>query len=198
MWQGEAAEREGCSQVSRTAGRDREATRRALLDAAARVVRERGVSGSLDDVARRAGVSKGGLLYHFSGKDELLQALVVDRLERFRAAVLADVAADDEGPGRLVRAYVRVTIDAAKDAAAAREELALIAHLSTVEAVGDLARQDSRRWREDLREDGLPDDLCALVVAAADGASAQPIWGDESSAAELEALRDRLLEMTRA
>ncbi|GAB3173566.1 TetR family transcriptional regulator [Myceligenerans halotolerans] len=182
--------------MSRVAGRDKEATRRALLDAAARVVRERGVSGSLDDVARRAGVSKGGLLYHFAGKDELLRALVVDRLGRFRAAVLAAVADDDEAPGRLVRAYVRVTIDAAKDAAAAREELALIAHLSTIESVGELAQQDSRRWRQDLREDGLPEELCALVVAAADGASAQPIWGDDSTADELEALRDRLLEMT--
>ncbi|GAB4084876.1 TetR family transcriptional regulator [Myceligenerans cantabricum] len=182
--------------MSRVAGRDREATRRALLDAAARVVRDRGVSGSLDDVARRAGVSKGGLLYHFAGKDALLRALVVDRLERFRAAVLADVDADDEAPGRLVRAYVRASVDAAKDAAAAREELALIAHLSTIEAVGELAQQDSRRWRRDLREDGLPDGLLSLVVAAADGAAAQPMWGDEPSPAELATLRDRLLEMT--
>ncbi|MBL0887032.1 TetR/AcrR family transcriptional regulator [Myceligenerans indicum] len=182
--------------MSRTAGRDRDATRRALLDAAAQVVRERGVSGSLGDVARRAGVSKGGLLYHFAGKDELLQALVVDRLERFRGVVLADVDEGDEAPGRLLRAYVRVSIDTAKDAAAAREELALIAHLSTVEAVGELARQDARRWREDLRADGLPDGLRTLVIAAADGASAQPIWGDEPSADELEALRERLLAMT--
>lgn len=183
--------------MGRTAGRDPEQTRTALLDAAAQVVRERGVSATLDDVARRAGVSKGGLLYHFASKQELLLALAREWLERFRAAVEAAVDPADTEPGRLMRAYVRVSVHEALDAAATRDALVLVAHLSTVAAVADLARADALRWQADLRADGLPEDVLSLVLAAADGVSAQPVWGMEPEPQELERLRDRLLALTR-
>jgi AcrR family transcriptional regulator len=182
--------------VGRTAGRDPVQTRTALLDAANQLVRERGISATLDDVARRAGVSKGGLLYHFASKHELLLAMAQDWLERFRTDVLAAVAPEDDAPGRLVRAYVRVSIDGALDAVATRDALVLIAHLSTVDEVGDLARADAQRWQDDLRADGLPEDVLSLVLAAADGASAQPIWGMEPAPDELARLRERLLALT--
>ncbi|MFI9489570.1 TetR/AcrR family transcriptional regulator [Promicromonospora sp. NPDC052451] len=184
--------------MGRTAGRDPEQTRAALLDAAAEVVRERGISATLDDVARRAGVSKGGLLYHFASKHELLLALAREWLERFRVAVLAAVDPADDAPGRLVRAYVRVSVHEALDAAATRDALVLLAHLSSVEAITDLARADALRWQEDLRADGLPQDVLALVLAAADGVSAQPVWGMEPAPRELERLRDRLVALTYA
>ncbi|MEU4365105.1 TetR/AcrR family transcriptional regulator [Promicromonospora sp. NPDC023987] len=182
--------------MGRTAGRDPEQTRSALLDAAGQLVHERGISATLDDVARRAGVSKGGLLYHFASKQELLLAMAHDWLERFRMAVLAAVDPDDDAPGRLVRAYVRVSIDGALDAAATRDALVVIAHLSTVDAVTDLARADALRWQQDLRADGLPEDVLLLVLAAADGASAQPVWGMEPAPEELERLRKQLLALT--
>lgn len=182
--------------MGRTAGRDPEQTRAALLDAASRLVRERGVSATLDDVARRAGVSKGGLLYHFASKRELLLAMARDWLERFRTEVLAAVDPADDAPGHLVRAYVRVSIDGALDAAATRDAVVLIAHLSTVDEVADLARADAERWQEDLRADGLPEEVLSLVLAAADGVSAQPVWGMEPAPDELERLRERLLALT--
>lgn len=182
--------------MGRTAGRDPEQTRTTLLDAATQLVRERGISATLDDVARRAGVSKGGLLYHFASKRELLLAMAHDWLERFRAEVLAAIDPEDDAPGRLVRAYVRVSIDGALDVTATRDALLLIAHLSTVEAVTELARADALRWQEDLRADGLPEDVLLLVVAAADGASAQPVWGMEPAPEELERLREQLLALT--
>ena len=48
-----------------------------LLDAASAVIRRDGAQAlTLDAVAAEAGVSKGGLLYHFKSKRELLDALV--------------------------------------------------------------------------------------------------------------------------
>lgn len=41
-----------------------------------------GLHFSLELVAKEAGVSKGGLLYHFSTKDALLSALIVDYVEQ--------------------------------------------------------------------------------------------------------------------
>jgi AcrR family transcriptional regulator len=63
--------------------RDGPRARAALLDAAAAVFAERGFAdASVDDIAARAGYSKGALYWHFESKDELFLALVEDRLER--------------------------------------------------------------------------------------------------------------------
>ncbi|MBQ0819063.1 helix-turn-helix transcriptional regulator, partial [Microvirga sp. HBU67558] len=57
--------------------RGRKSSRERILDAAAELVSEIG-SGrlTLDTVAERAGLSKGGLLYNFPTKDALLQGMV--------------------------------------------------------------------------------------------------------------------------
>jgi AcrR family transcriptional regulator len=66
--------------------RIRASSRERILDAAAELVTEVG-SGhlTLDAVAERAGLSKGGLLYNFPSKDALLQGM----LERLIAEVTA-------------------------------------------------------------------------------------------------------------
>ena len=57
--------------------RGRKSSREKILDAAAELVSDIG-SGrlTLDAVAERAGLSKGGLLYNFPNKDALLQAMI--------------------------------------------------------------------------------------------------------------------------
>src|SRR5688572_26213010 len=60
---------------------------RQILDAALQVFDERGLAGArLDDIARRAGVSKGTIYLYFANKEELLRevirAIVVDRLRQ--------------------------------------------------------------------------------------------------------------------
>jgi TetR/AcrR family transcriptional repressor of nem operon len=46
--------------------------RRKLLDAALRVIRTKGYAGcSVDDICNEAGVTKGSLFHHFTGKDDL-------------------------------------------------------------------------------------------------------------------------------
>src|SRR5690625_5575027 len=60
---------------------DAEATREALLDAAEAVFYERGVArASLEAIARRAGLTRGALYWHFDGKADLFRQL----LERVR------------------------------------------------------------------------------------------------------------------
>jgi len=52
-------------------------TRERLLDAAAKVVHRDGAQAlTLDAVAQEAEVSKGGLLYHFKSKNDLVNAMV--------------------------------------------------------------------------------------------------------------------------
>jgi len=52
-------------------------TRAIILDTAQQVISSEGLQAlTLDKVAREAGLSKGGLLYHFSSKEQLIEAMV--------------------------------------------------------------------------------------------------------------------------
>lgn len=60
-----------------TTTRDRAGTRDRILDALETLLLDKGMSQvTLESVAATAGVSKGGLLYHFKSKDALLAGLV--------------------------------------------------------------------------------------------------------------------------
>jgi AcrR family transcriptional regulator len=182
--------------MARKAGRPPEATRRALLEAAGAAIRTRGPSVSLDGIARQAGVSKGGLLYHFATKDELVRALAAQLADEFRADVTAALDPTDTAPGRLTRAYIRVSLKPSGDETAAREGIALLAQLMTIPQIARLARADAERWEADLRADGLPEHVLDLVVAAADGISSAPLWGGRTDIASTRRLEDQLIALT--
>lgn len=63
---------------------------------------------SLEAVAQRAGISKGGLLYNFPSKAKLMQALVEEYLKTFQQA-LADRKTDD--PNRNLAAYIELSAE---------------------------------------------------------------------------------------
>ena len=66
---------------------------------------------TLDAVAKRAGVSKGGLLHHFPSKHALLMAMVEDISSRFMGQVAEQAKGDPDAHGRSARAYVRTVVD---------------------------------------------------------------------------------------
>ena len=73
----------------------------ALLDAAEALLWEQGTQAlTLTAVADRAGVSKGGLLYHFPTKEALIRGLVARLIEEFDALI----AVVRRPAARLVRA----------------------------------------------------------------------------------------------
>lgn len=80
--------------------------RRALLKSAFREVAEKGFSEvTLDDIARRAGVSKGVTLYYFDSKDELFRELFSWLIDSIHARMREAVAAEED-PVAKVRALV--------------------------------------------------------------------------------------------
>jgi AcrR family transcriptional regulator len=72
---------------SRPLRKDAERNRQRIIDAAREVFAERGLSVSLDDIARHAGVGVGTVYRRFPDKEQLIDALFEDRLgEILRAA----------------------------------------------------------------------------------------------------------------
>jgi AcrR family transcriptional regulator len=76
--------------------RDAERNRQRILKAAAEVFTERGLDVSLDEVARHAGVGVGTVYRRFGTKEDLVEALFVDRIED--VARLAEEAAEAPDP----------------------------------------------------------------------------------------------------
>jgi len=83
-------------------------SREKILAAAADVAREAGPGSlSLDAIALRAGVSKGGLLYNFPTKAKLMQALVERYLSEFEQA-LETARTNSTGDESLLAIYIRL------------------------------------------------------------------------------------------
>lgn len=178
------------------AGRDPRETRRIILDAATALIARRGIGVSLAEIAEEAGVSKGGLVYHFPSKDDLVRAGALDLLEQFRDAVRREAEREPEGAtGRLARAYVRVSF-AEAEAEELRDVIAVSAQLMSDDAVRELTAEDGRRWREELVADGLPIETIRMIVSATDGVSSAPMWGPILDASDHRALEAELLAMT--
>lgn len=80
-----------------------------LLNCAARLIVDHGLSAlTLENVAREAGVSKGGLLYHYPGKDALIGGLFEQVVDWFGGQIAAAIETDETSPARFSRAYLRV------------------------------------------------------------------------------------------
>lgn len=182
--------------MARTTGRTPEDTRRLILDAAAAIFRVHGISATLQDVAAEAGVSKGGLLYHFATKEELIRRLGVTISDIFRESVEEHIDPDDDAPGRLTRAYIHTCLDFLDDAEVVLDHVVLTSHLQTDPGVAAHIRAEAQRWREELGADGLPPHVVTLVISAADGASSAPIWAATIDAPTREALRSMLINIT--
>ncbi|MDH6230022.1 AcrR family transcriptional regulator [Mesorhizobium soli] len=83
--------------------------RQKILAAAAEAARDVGPAHlSLDAVAQRAGVSKGGLLYHFPNKAKLLEALVEYHLNVFDQALCEKDKELQGRPSSLLAAYLEL------------------------------------------------------------------------------------------
>lgn len=86
--------------------------REKILVAAEELARVAGPGNlSLDAVAAKAGVSKGGLLYHFPTKAKLLEALVEQFLASFDQALRNREAESAGAPNSLVRAYLDILVN---------------------------------------------------------------------------------------
>ncbi|MCI4043664.1 TetR/AcrR family transcriptional regulator [Streptomyces sp. TRM75563] len=122
----------------------RTSKRTQILDAATRVVQREGVkSVTFDSVAAEAGLTKGGLLYHFASRDDLIQAIhqhLADRWEADLIAAAGKPAAEATRDERLA-AYTRVAIQSST-----RAELLLMLEGSTNTAHAAVWEAVTERW----------------------------------------------------
>lgn len=147
-------------------------TRDRLLDAAQVRLLERGPAGLvLDAVAADAGVSKGGLLYHFPSKEALVAGLTERMLEGFDRAQEALAAQDLDARGRFTRAYLHSTVglDGSPADSSGRLMAGILACIGGDPVQLERIRGRFRAWQERMEDDGIDAVGATLVRLAADG-----------------------------
>ena len=108
--------------------RRKEIDRNRILDAAESVIlNSGGRSFTLDAVAERAGISKGGLVYSFATKDGLVRAALEREVGRFQEAVGRRLDGKPVKPFELVLAHIEEALD--EDDAATRKAAFLVTAL---------------------------------------------------------------------
>lgn len=148
-------------------GRDPGGTRTRLLDAASAVLLRDGPHAlTLEAVAAEAGVSKGGLLYHYPSKSALLDGLV----DRWEAGAQTEMDARADGsPGSWVRAYIACgdlhDVGAAERATDARLLAALAAEPERMNTV----RERYAAWQARIEQDGVDPVDATVARLATDG-----------------------------
>lgn len=92
-----------------------EARRRQIVDCTVELMAERGYAGtSLSGIAARAGISKAAVLYHFTSKDNVVEATLTHVLTGFATVVGERVVAAADPEAMLV-AYLRGAIGYLRD-----------------------------------------------------------------------------------
>ena len=147
-------------------------TRSQILDAAEAVVMRDGVRNlTLDAVAARSGISKGGLLYHFRSKEDLAAAMIERSIAWFDAALDEAEADDLEPKGRFTRAYIRASLGMTPLTGAGFDNLCsaiTTALLSFPERLGPVQEQGART-QDGIEKDGLDPVLATIIRLAVDG-----------------------------
>ena len=139
--------------------------RERVLDAFESIVITEGErAATLDATAKAAGVSKGGLLYHFGSKEEL-EAGMLQRLDQLTSTDLDRMTSAEEGP---VSYYIRTSV--MEDLALDRALLAAsrLAQGGSV-AAADALRNVRRLWEDAIRPHVRDRASLDLVMLVSDG-----------------------------
>jgi AcrR family transcriptional regulator len=149
-------------------------TRDRILDAAENIVIRDGVARlTLEAAAHEAGLSKGGVLYHFGTRDALVSGMVERMDAAFDALMDEEAAADDVGSaGRYVRAYIRASLRPAETPDELRRERAGAAVLAAMACEPQLLaplRRSFARWQDRLVDDGVDPVRATIARLVADG-----------------------------
>ena len=172
-----------------------EFVRRSLLDQAARITLEQGLSKvTFQSVADAVGVTKGGVMHHFSTKNALVLEVFHDAMAKFELEVSHAMAKDPVRYGSFTRAYIDATISLGEKGQAEFDNQATLYVLM----LGDRElRELWAKWaNEQLQKHEATDNtetLC-MVRLVADG-----IWLSDFSGINIsdkQSLRERLIKMT--
>lgn len=164
--------------------------RERVLDAYTHILLTEGVAAAtLDEVAKQADISKGGLLHHFASKEALIEGL----LERLIEANQADIEQTSAAPEGAVDAYLNGSAEAT--GAYSRTLMAVIRLAGSSDTrVDEVMQRSEQAWYQMLLR-ALGDPLKArLVQLVGDGYYLNALIGNRAQRRDDRAVREFLTQ----
>ena len=143
-------------------------SREVILDAAEAVVLESGARHmTLDAVAARAGVSKGGFLYHFPTKEALLRAMLERLIKHLEERRKEKGKGLKEGPGREIKAFILSRVE--RDPKMEQIGSAVLAAAAHDPTLLQPARDEIRSSLSEIMQPGISFKRAAVIFFAVQG-----------------------------
>lgn len=158
-----------------------QSTRLLILDAANRVILDNGTNAlTLDSVAKQAGISKGGLLYHFRNKESLIMGMVERFVAEFDAAIDKEI---QKSGGDWLKAYILTSFKNNPE----REKIscALFAAFANNPDLLEPLRKKTVEWQKKIEANAVSPEIGAIIRLTLDGLWLSDLIGFASPALSL-------------
>jgi AcrR family transcriptional regulator len=165
-------------------------TREHILQSAIELIKLDGIAGfTLEKVAKSAGVSKGGLLYHFPTKEALIEGLMEKTFASFERLYFQYLEGEPPGNGRQLRAYIRANLDESLVSL----DLASMLRAASLDSpkIKLMISKKLIHWRNLLADDGIPKIRVMVIRQAADAYWVDYLLGTHQ---EDQGTREKILE----
>lgn len=136
-----------------------------ILDAANRVILDNGTNAlTLDSVAKQAGVSKGGLLYHFPNKESLIKGMIEQFIDEFDIAIEKKL---QKNGGDWLKAYIHASFESNPD----REQIscALFAAFANNPDLLEPLRKKFVEWQKKIEANAISPEVGMIIRLTLDG-----------------------------
>ncbi|HWR49825.1 MAG TPA: TetR/AcrR family transcriptional regulator [Bryobacteraceae bacterium] len=165
-----------------------------ILDAAETIVLRDGVARlTMDAVAQETQMSKGGVMYHFPSKEDLIRGMI-GRMHYLFASEVARLKAKDPCPiGRTLRAMLNTTFPEHPGEVRSRIDritAALVAAIATNPLLLEGTNAYSHELEAEILNDGLDPVVAMVIHMASDGIWMSQLFGIPHPPGDL---RDRVV-----
>lgn len=169
-------------------------TKEQILRAAAEIINVEGVfSLTLEAVAKKAAISKGGLLYHFPNKDALLEGMVNYLMQGFVNGINSAVNEDTCEKGKWIRAYTLLTFNQLD----VEMNTAFLAAVATNPELLKLMADRLQELHNHIENDNINPIISTVIRLAVDGIYFNQLYGMNLKEDTREKVLNYLISLTK-
>lgn len=163
-----------------------------LFKATQNIINTKGISHlTLDNIAKEANISKGGLLYHFPTKKALIEGGIKDVLKNY-AIEMDKLHNEDHDDGGFLRSYAEVSLNNPQQLTSG-----LLAAVATDAELLQPIQDHYENWQEKITNDGLDPVIATIIRLTIDGIWFCELFGLAPLEKEFkEEVLEKLLDMT--
>ncbi|GAB4073764.1 TetR/AcrR family transcriptional regulator [Barrientosiimonas marina] len=168
-----------------------------ILEAAAGIVQSDGILDlTLEGTAKRAGISKGGLLYHFPSKDALIGGMIQHLMQRYKDFINQEASDDPSQQGKWTRSFIKGTFQ--QSSADESMDAGLMAAAGINPDLLKPVQEAYQGWQSNIEHDGLEPVNATILRLAVDGLWFSEIFGlAPLNETRRQRVLERLIQLTR-